>query len=89
MYLFVVFIIFSVAFWCAVSILKWLVKEETLKYSEFRRWLIAQGAELIKAPGGGSHRKVRLNGRQSVFPDHGSKEMPEPLRKKIIKDLGL
>ncbi|MXC79278.1 mRNA interferase, partial [Escherichia coli] len=22
-------------------------------------------------------------------PDHGSKEMPEPLRKKIMKDLGL
>lgn len=70
-------------------IIKALVKEETLKYSEFRRWLLAQGAEFIKAPGGGSHRKVRLNGRQSVFPDHGAKEMPEPLRKKIIKDLGL
>lgn len=69
--------------------IKGLVKEETLKYSEFRRWLLAQGAEFIKAPGGGSHRKVRLNGRQSVFPDHGAKEMPEPLRKKIIKDLGL
>ncbi|EFA7487485.1 type II toxin-antitoxin system HicA family toxin, partial [Escherichia coli] len=41
------------------------------------------------APGGGSHQKVNLNGKRSVFPDHGSKEMPEPLRKKIMKDLGL
>lgn len=60
-----------------------------MKYSEFRRWLLRQGAEFTKAPGGGSHLKVALNGRRSVFPDHGSKEMPEPLRKKIIKDLGL
>ncbi|CDG16147.1 type II toxin-antitoxin system HicA family toxin [Xenorhabdus doucetiae] len=60
-----------------------------MKYSEFKRWLLQQGAEFKKAPGGGSHQKVNLNGRRSVFPDHGSKEMPEPLRKKILKDLGL
>ena len=66
-----------------------LVKEVTLKYSEFRRWLLKQGAEISKAPGGGSHKKVKLNGRQTVFPDHGSKEISEPLRKKILKDLGL
>ncbi|AYA41489.1 type II toxin-antitoxin system HicA family toxin [Xenorhabdus nematophila] len=39
--------------------------------------------------GGGSYQKISLNGRRSVFPDHGSKEIPEPLRKKIMKDLGL
>jgi mRNA interferase HicA len=60
-----------------------------VKYSEFRRWLLKQGAEFTKAPGGGSHQKVALNGKRSVFPDHGSKEMPEGLRKKIMKDLGL
>lgn len=60
-----------------------------MKYSEFRKWLLSQGAELIKAPGGGSHFKVKLNGRASVFPFHDSKEIPEPLRKKILKDLGL
>ncbi|EPG4502233.1 type II toxin-antitoxin system HicA family toxin [Citrobacter freundii] len=60
-----------------------------VKYSEFRRWLVQQGAEFKKAPGGGSHQKVSLNGMRSIFPDHGSKEMPEPLRKKIMKDLGL
>lgn len=60
-----------------------------MKYSEFRRWLLQQGAVLTKAPGGGSHYKVKLDGRASVFPFHGSKEIPEPLRKKILKDLGL
>ncbi|CAI2521221.1 type II toxin-antitoxin system HicA family toxin [Serratia liquefaciens] len=60
-----------------------------MKYSEFRRWLLRQGAEFTKATGGGSHQKVALNGKRSVFPDHGSKEMPEGLRKKIMKDLGL
>ncbi|MFW5407042.1 type II toxin-antitoxin system HicA family toxin [Pectobacterium brasiliense] len=60
-----------------------------MKYSEFRRWLLKQGAEFKKSPGGSSHQKVSINGKSSVFPDHGSKEMPEPLRKKIIKDLGL
>ncbi|KAA0547781.1 type II toxin-antitoxin system HicA family toxin [Citrobacter braakii] len=60
-----------------------------MKYSEFRRWLLEQGVEFFKAPGGSSHFKVKINGRASVFPFHGSKEIPEPLRKKIIKDLGL
>ncbi|WP_340613689.1 type II toxin-antitoxin system HicA family toxin [Xenorhabdus thailandensis] len=60
-----------------------------MKYSEFKRWLLQQGAAFKKASGGGSHQKVSLNGRRSVFPDLGSKEMPEPLRKKILKDLGL
>ncbi|ECC3466323.1 type II toxin-antitoxin system HicA family toxin [Salmonella enterica] len=43
----------------------------------------------MNAPGGGSHQRVILNGRESVFPYHGAKEIPEPLRKKILKDLGL
>ncbi|MBS9438300.1 type II toxin-antitoxin system HicA family toxin [Photorhabdus noenieputensis] len=60
-----------------------------MKYSEFRRWLISQGVLIEKARGGGSHRKVSINGKSLVFPDHGSKEIPEPLRKKIMKDLGL
>ncbi|WP_224651898.1 type II toxin-antitoxin system HicA family toxin [Pectobacterium versatile] len=60
-----------------------------MKYSEFRRWLLQQGAELTKASGGESHLKVKLNGKASVLPFHGAKEIPEPLRKKIMKDLGL
>lgn len=58
-----------------------------MKYSEFRRWLIAQGVEL--EPGKGSHFKATFKGNKTVFPFHGSKEISEPLRKKIIKDLGL
>lgn len=68
-----------------------------MKYSEFKRWLLRHGAELTRAPGGGSHfkvlikgkRKVLIKGKRSVFPDHGAKEMPEPLRRAILKDLDL
>lgn len=60
-----------------------------MKYSEFRRWLIQQGATLKKHRSGSSHYKVFLGDRQSIFPDHGSKEMGEGLRKSIMKDLGL
>lgn len=58
-----------------------------MKYSEFQRWLKRQGVRFEH--GKGSHQMVRHKGNTSVFPVHGSKEMPEPLRKKIIKDLGL
>jgi mRNA interferase HicA len=58
-----------------------------MKYSEFRRWLKQQGARF--APGKGSHQKVYLNGRTSVFPYHGSKEIGVGLVNQIKKDLGL
>jgi mRNA interferase HicA len=58
-----------------------------MKYGEFRRWLIKQGA--VITPGKGSHHRVTLNGRSSVFPDHGSKEIGTGLVAKIKKDLGL
>ena len=44
-----------------------------MKYSEFRRWLVAQGAEFEKAKG--SHFKLYYKGRQTIFADHGAKEM--------------
>lgn len=59
-----------------------------MKYSEFRRWLKAQGVT-FKPGKGTSHFKVSLGDHQTVFPDHGAKEMPEGLRKAIIKQLGL
>lgn len=59
-----------------------------MKYSEFRRWLNAQGVEFVRK-GKGSHWIVRYNGNQTVFPYHGSKEIGEGLRLKIIRDLGL
>lgn len=58
-----------------------------MKYSEFIRWLKRQGVTF--EPGKGSHQLVRYEGRTSTCPNHGSKEIPEPLRKAILKDLGL
>lgn len=58
-----------------------------MKYSEFRRWLKAQGVHFV--PAKGSHFKAYYGDRQTVFPDHGAKEIGEGLRKKILKDLGL
>lgn len=58
-----------------------------MKYSEFRRWLERMGA--VITPAKGSHHRVSLNGKTSVFPDHGAKEMGKGLEEKIKKDLGL
>lgn len=58
-----------------------------MKYSELKRWLTQQGATFAKAKG--SHRKVTLNGRTTIFPDHGAKEIGTGLVQKIKKDLGL
>ncbi|WP_258908997.1 type II toxin-antitoxin system HicA family toxin [Pseudomonas putida] len=58
------------------------------KFSEFRRWLKAYGATFEAAKG--SHVEITApNGKKTVFADHGAKEMPEPTRKAIIKQLGL
>jgi mRNA interferase HicA len=58
-----------------------------MKYSEFRRWLLEQGATIT--PGKGSHHKVTFKGKTTVFPYHGSKEIGKGLAEKIKKDLGL
>ncbi|WP_415769289.1 type II toxin-antitoxin system HicA family toxin [Pseudomonas sp. LB3P38] len=53
-----------------------------MKFSEFRRWLKAQGVTF--EAGKGSHLNVTApNGNKTTFGDHGSKEMPEPTRKAI------
>lgn len=63
-------------------------RDEVMKFSEFRRWLKAQGVTF--EAGKGSHFKiVAPNGKKTVFADHSAKEMPEPTRKAIIKQLGL
>lgn len=63
-------------------------RDEVMKFSEFRRWLKAHGVTFEAAKG--SHFKITApNGKQTVFADHGAKEMPEPTRKAIIKQLGL
>ena len=60
---------------------------EEIKYTEFRKWLTQQGAVFKSAKG--SHFKVYRNGRQTIFPDHGSKEIGQGLVQKIKKDLDL
>lgn len=59
-----------------------------MKYSEFRRWLKSKGVR-FESGNGTSHFKIYYGDKQTTFPDHGSKEMGEPLRKGIIKQLGL
>ncbi|WP_213881222.1 type II toxin-antitoxin system HicA family toxin [Pseudomonas sp. dw_358] len=55
--------------------------------NEFKRWLIAQGVEFSKKRQ--KHFKIYYQGKQTIFPDHGAKEIGEGLRKAIIKQLGL
>ncbi|WP_338570464.1 type II toxin-antitoxin system HicA family toxin [Erwinia billingiae] len=57
-----------------------------MKQSEFRRWLESQGVEVSN---GTNHLKLRLNGKVSVMPRHPGAELKEPLRKAILKQLGL
>lgn len=54
---------------------------------QMRQWLEQQGATF--APGKGSHLKVFLNGRQSVLPMHGKKELGKGLEAAIKRQLGL
>lgn len=56
-----------------------------MKLSEFARWLKAQGV-IFKE--GKKHTKLYYGNKQSTLPRH-SAEIKEPLRKGIIKQLGL
>jgi mRNA interferase HicA len=58
-----------------------------MKSGEFIRYLKTQGVTFRR--GKGSHKKAYFNGRQSVVPDHGSKEIGEGLRLAILKQLGM
>jgi mRNA interferase HicA len=58
-----------------------------VKYSEFKRWLARQGATFESAKG--SHLIVTINGESTQMPYHGSKEIKEPTRKGILKQLGI
>ena len=58
-----------------------------MKYNEFKRYLESLGARFEKAKG--SHMKVYLNDKMSIFPNHGSKEIGKGLVLKIKKDLGV
>lgn len=58
-----------------------------MKYSEFKKWLKQQGATFT--PAKGSHFRVTLNGKTTIFPDHVSKEIGTGLVEAIKKQLGL
>ena len=55
--------------------------------SELKRWLAKQGATFRSQTG--SHLKVLYQGRQSILPMHGKKELPKGLVSDIKKQLGL
>ena len=56
--------------------------------AQFKRWLAKQGCTF--EPGKVGHLIVRLGGRKTVLPMHGSrKEIKKGLEHQIKKDLGL
>ncbi|SPF52219.1 putative mRNA interferase HicA [Candidatus Sulfopaludibacter sp. SbA4] len=56
--------------------------------TELKRWLERRGCTF--EPAKGSHLRVRLGGRSSILPVHGSgKEVGKGLGRRIRKDLGL
>lgn len=60
-----------------------------MSYSEFRKWLKDRGATFQAHKGGSSHYRVTLNGKTTIFPDHGSKEIGKGLVQTIKKQLGI
>jgi mRNA interferase HicA len=55
--------------------------------NELKRWLAKRGATFGTQTG--SHLKVSYQGRQSIVPMHGKKELPKGLVAEIKKQLGL
>jgi mRNA interferase HicA len=55
--------------------------------NEAKRFLQKLGASF--EPGKGGHIKVTLNGRRSVLPMHGSKELKTGTWRAILKQLGV
>ncbi len=58
-----------------------------MKYSEFHR--IIRKNKWIHLRTKGSHYIYEKDGRTYPVPFHGAKEISEPLRKKIVKEMGL
>ncbi len=59
-----------------------------MKYKEFHRRIVAAGWKYSHSVG--SHYFYIKDGRLSVpVPYHGSREIPEPLRRKISKEMGI
>jgi mRNA interferase HicA len=58
-----------------------------MKYNEFHRLVKRNGWVLSRI--NGSHYIYEKDGRPYPVPNHGAKEMPEGLRLKIKKEMGL
>ncbi len=58
-----------------------------MKSSEFHRKINRNGWEHVRTEG--SHYLYEKDGKRYPVPYHGSKEMPEGLRKKIVKEMRL
>jgi len=58
-----------------------------MKYNEFHRLVKRQGWEAVRQKG--SHVIYEKDGIRYPVPNHGSKEIPEPLRLRMIKEMGL
>lgn len=57
-----------------------------MKISEFKRHLVALGARFEE---GAKHTKVYLNGKQTTLPRHATQDIGEPLRRAILRQLGV
>jgi len=51
-------------------------------------FIVERGVVFAKSASG-SHFKIRYGNKQTIFPNHGAKEISEALRQDIIKQLGL
>jgi mRNA interferase HicA len=60
---------------------------DAVKSGEAKRYLQKLGATF--EPGKGGHLKVTLNGRRSILPMHGNKELKTGTWRAIQKQLGL
>jgi len=59
-----------------------------MKYSEFHRKIVKHGWKFVSATG--SHYFYEKNGvKSAAIPYHGAKEIYEPLRKSIERQIGL
>lgn len=58
-----------------------------MKYKEFHKIITRQG--WVKVRSSGSHFVYEKNGKRYVVPFHGSGEIPEGLKIKIEKEMGL
>lgn len=59
-----------------------------MKYSAFLKLIRKNGWQLLRQ-GKGSHEIWEKCGKKIAVPNHGAKEMPKGLEKKLRKEMGL